>query len=242
MVDFKSLNQRAVPLVINIKKGIDTDENFNLLLKLFDPVIKKVVGKIKHNGMIEYDDLYQEAVIALYNSCFDYDSDNPNFYSFYYSVSYNRLCQHVYKFQTHITFNKHEKERTKDIRNFSKNFFVQYDRYPTSSELVDFGFNEELVKRFEEYNINQGGLSNTYDELIEHRDERDSIETLIEYLPLYSEIDKLDDDHKQVLKMYFFDGMTLNEISNELELSMKQVRNKKAKAIEILKDNLKGYE
>ena len=114
--DFKEINKIAVEYVRNIQDGVRTEDNFNLLLKAFEPVIANLVKSVKHSQYIDVEDLKQEASICLWQCCEKYNfNKKASFYAFFYGCAFNSLTQYVYQHQTPIMLNKHEKERTKAL-------------------------------------------------------------------------------------------------------------------------------
>jgi RNA polymerase sigma-70 factor (family 1) len=68
----------------------------------------------------------------------------------------------------------------------------------------------------------------------------DSVYTLDEmYEMLYETLDKLPPSYREVFMRSFFEGKTRNEIAAELDISVKTVNRYKAKALELLKAELK---
>jgi RNA polymerase sigma-70 factor (ECF subfamily) len=55
---------------------------------------------------------------------------------------------------------------------------------------------------------------------------------------LHTEIEILPDKMKEVFKLIYFEGLKTDEIASQLGISVKTVRNQKAKAVEILKSSL----
>ena len=74
--------------------------------------------------------------------------------------------------------------------------------------------------------------------LFEEEDTGD-IEKFIFIEKLYSAIDKLPDKCRMVFKMAKLDGMTYNEISQELNLSVKTIESQMRRAFILLRDMLK---
>ena len=67
------------------------DENsFEVILEDVSPIIKKLCGRYHHPSM-DYNDIQQEALIALYQAIKDYRPERGNFYSFVRLVVERRL-------------------------------------------------------------------------------------------------------------------------------------------------------
>lgn len=244
---FKDINENAVLYVEKIQNGIEPNENFNLLLNEFKPIIKKVVSSVKHNGYIENDDLEQEAIITLWKCCSKYDfNSKAAFYTYFYGCAFNSLSEYVYKYQTPVTMNKHEKERTKMLREFAKAYYEENGRYPTVDEYVDFGFSRRLSKRFADYVLNMNCADCGLEEVEICENDNLTVEEICEKNErnkrLYNAIRELDDKYKSVIVMRYFENRTEKEIADEMEIHERTVRKRLTKAIEMLKNSLGDYE
>lgn len=241
--NFKDINKMTIAYVKNIRYGVDIEHNFNLLAAAYQPVINKIIKGINHNGNIDIDDLRQEANISLWKCCNKYDFESSaSFYTYFYGCCLNSLREHVYKFQTAITMNKHEKERTKVMREFSKVHYDLHGRYPTLEEYVDCGFSERLARRYIDYVNNMNGTCVLLDECQEdpcsiecEYENKEVIEALM------SGIDGLEERYKQIIKMRYFEKMTYKQIAEKMHIGSTTAQTYEKKAIELLKERLASF-
>lgn len=245
--DFKEINSIAIGYVKNIKDGINTEDNFNKLLQAFAPVINCVVKSIKHNQYIDVEDLKQEASVCLWQCCKKYDfNKKASFYAYFYGCAFNSLTQYVYQHQTPMAVNKHEKERTKALREFANQYYEMNKCYPTLDDYIEAGFNKKLSKRFYSYVLNTNGTDFDLDEIDKNESYNNSVEDecvrVEESEALHRAINELDDKYRQVITLSFFEGLTNVEIAERLNVNEKSVRRYKAAALDILKDKMKDYE
>lgn len=245
---FRELDENTSSYIMNIQAGVDVDKNFNFLLEEFQPIIQNIIRLMKNNGSIENADLEQEAAVVLWKCCHTYKCNYERgghrsmFCSYFYSCAVNSLSEFVYKYQTSMVFNKHEKERTKPLREFSKSFFYENGRFPTYNEYVEEGFSEKLTERFLNYITNTYNNGLELDEIDKKTDCGHSIEDMLieidERNKIHQSIDDLDEPYRTIIKSYFFENKTNVEIGKKLGLKENTIRKHKKKAIEILKDNL----
>lgn len=240
---FKDINDRSMIYLRNIQNGIEPQENFNLLLFEFKPIIKKIVGSIKHNGYIETDDLEQEAMITLWKCCDKYNFDNnSSFYSYFYSSALNSLHKYVYMYQTPITMNNHEKERTKQLITFAKEYYNINGYYPNVDDYVSAGFSKKISNRFHDYLTNMlyyGQYNTEYDNIKYNTLTEDDCDKTEENEMLFSAVLDLDDKYKKIIEMRYIENLTYKEMAKILGVSETTARKYEMKAIEILKNSLK---
>lgn len=243
MSNFKEINDAAIVYVKNIQNDIKPEESYNLLVAAFQPIINKIVKSVKHNGNIDRDDLVQEAEITLWKCCSKYDfNSTASFYTYFYNCCWNALNAHAYKFQTAITMNKHEKERTKVMREFAKSYYDLHGRYPTLEEYVDCGFSERLARRYIDYINNMNGACVVVDE---NNADSGSIELDYENKEmieaLMGAVNALEERYQQIIKMRYFEKMTYKQISEKMNIGSTTVQTHEKKAIEILKARLVSF-
>lgn len=245
--DFKRLNIIAVEYVKNIKCGINSKDNFNKLFQAFGPVIDSLIKTIKHNQYIDVDDLKQEAYICLWKCCEKYDfNKTASFYAYFYGCAFNSLTQYVYQHQTPIMVNKNEKGRTKGLREFANQYYTMNKTYPSLNDYIEAGFNKKLSKRFYSYVLNTHNTDFDLNEIENSEDSGLSVEEECEVKDknkaLYNAINELENIDRIVIKLFFFDKLTICEIADKLNISEATVKRHKKKALEILKDNMNDYE
>lgn len=245
--DFKELNSIAIGYVKNIQNGVNIEESFNKLLQAFGPVIHCVVRSIKHNQYIDVEDLKQEASICLWKCCEKYDfNKKASFYAYFYGCAFNSLTQYVYQHQTPMAVNKHEKERTKGLREFANQYYEMNRTYPSLDDYIEAGFNKKLSKRFYSYVLNTNCTDFDLDEIDKHENINNSVEE--EYQKqetkeaLYAAINLLDDIDREIIRLTYFEELTICEIAATLNIGERTVKRRKHNSLEKLKEYLKDYE
>jgi RNA polymerase sigma factor (sigma-70 family) len=96
-------------------------ENFDALSKKYKPVIlsniKKVHKMYEQNASVEFDDLFQEGLIALYDSIQNFDPERGVYFGVYLKVAIsNKLKCYCRNFLPHFYTKDHENstsEKTK---------------------------------------------------------------------------------------------------------------------------------
>lgn len=247
--DFQEIGTRAIQYVVNIKNGIDINETYSLLLKEFEPIINSLVKNIRHTQYIDVEDLKQEASVVLWSCCEKYDlTRKASFYSYFYGCAFNALTEYVYKYQTPIVCNKHEKERTKPLREFASQFYEVHAKYPEIDDYIEAGFSKKLSERFYHYIVNTNRTDFDLDEVEKKicdgpgssiEEEYEQIEKDEE---LHRAICDLDDKYKMTIELSFFEGLTSEAIALRLGVSKKTVNRYRKKALELLKDVMQCYE
>ena len=245
--NFKEINKIAVEYVKNIQNGIKAEENFNLLFTAFSPVIDSLIRNVKHSQYIDVEDLKQEAYICLWQCCEKYDfNKKASFYAYFYGCAFNSLTQYVYQYQTPIAVNKHEKERTKVLREFANQYYEMNKTYPSLEDYIEAGFSKKISKRFYSYVLNTNNTNFDLSEIEDSVDDNLSVEEEYEIKDrnnaLYSSINKLDDKYRQVIQLSFFEGFTNVAIAERMNVDEKSIRRYKAAALEQLKEDMKDYE
>lgn len=245
---FQEIGTRAIPYVVNIKNGVDINENYNRLLKEFEPIINSLVKNIRHTQYIDIEDLKQEAAVTLWECCEKYDLHRgTSFYSYFYGCAFNSVTEYVYKYQTPIVCNKHEKERTKPLREFANQYYETHTSYPTIDDYIEAGFSKKLAERFYRYVLNANGTDFDLNEIDKIGDGcGSSIEEDYEKTEkdgeLHRAISSLDDKYRKTIEMSFFEGLTNDDIASRLGRTKKTIIRYKKKALELLKDYMSDYE
>ena len=131
----------------------DIDGNFPEILKLCEPVIKKVISEMAYPSSITYEDLYQELSIKLYE-VLNKDKDISNFVNYFTTCAKNRVIEYIgdNQFVVHIPRKKRDKygfEGFKNFMNYGEEFENVVDE-KDFTEGIDMGFEDERLERIRE--------------------------------------------------------------------------------------------
>lgn len=233
---FYEIGEACLPLVDKIKRGENVDENFHLLSGEFSPIIDAIIKRTARPESISVDDLKQEALVALWRCCENYETGSASSFYCYFWVTASRTVQHyIYNYQLPITVTKHEAERTRDLRAFYKAFFNEQGKIPTLEQIEAAGFDRELAGRFlmlRSCNFVE------LDEDIENNIMEDEPFPYEEKTALLVALDKLEPDKKNVIVLRHLKEKTLKEVSEIMKISTSKVRDLESSALIELRDIL----
>ncbi len=217
-------------------------------------LVKFVAGRVslQVGNYVEYDDLVSYGTFGLIDAIDKYDYNMGNKFETYASLRIRGAILDNIRKQDWVP--RSMRQKSKQLQNAYLQFENENGREPTDKELADMldmtveQVDEVLAKtkinnfisldEYVEQNNDELPNSNSIRELSMPEKELDKKEMVKE---LSSAIDKLTEKEKYVVSLYYFDDLTLKEISKVLEVSESRVSQIHSKALFKLENRLTNY-
>lgn len=206
----------------------------------YENLVYSIIGK--YGGYFDKEDLYQAGMIGLIDAYQHFDNSfNVKFssYAYYYIVGevtkFVRENRSV-KVSKDIVKLSQSIEKTRDIMR------QRLGREPTDTEVSLFmEIDEEKIGEVRVMMQDVQSLDFAYDEDVSLYNSISSFdsETSASVLDLRDEIDRLNDEERQLISARYYQDMTQSEASKCLGMSQVQVSRKEGKILEKLRQKLK---
>ncbi len=203
------------------------EELINGNLKLVLSILKKFQGKVDN-----LDDLFQIGCIGLIKAIDNFDlSHEVKFSTYAVPMILGEIRRYV-RDNNGIRISRSIKENAYKIINFRDNFVMEYEREPTTDEIVKYLGIEELdvsyalgalkepMSIFEPIYNDGGDTVYLCDQLEDKKENKSELEVL---LSMRKAIERLKDREKNILIDRFIVGKTQMEIASEIGISQAQV-------------------
>ena len=221
------------------------------IINKYANLVKIIVGRLSiyTNSQIEYEDLIGYGILGLMDAIEKFDYKKGYKFETYASLRIRgEIIDNIRKLDW---IPRSLRQKNKLIEEVIEEFETKYSRQPTEEEIgkkLDIPI--EQVKNYSLYNLV------SLDSYLDQNHEK-SVDTLIEnenYLPekvlykkeekqiLIEAIESLNEKQKQVITLYYYEELTLKEISKILGISESRVSQIHSNCMKILKNKLgKSY-
>lgn len=223
-----------------------------LIVSQMVPVVKKIARTIARRSYDPIDDLVQAGFIGLLKAIDNYSKDkNDNFRVYAGYLIIGEMKHYIRDKLNAIRVPRHIQELTIRINNFTRTLTPEELQSITSDEVasaldtskaaVDMAMvSERRRSTISLENLYSDEDSLTYEELIPE----DDYETKAEYedtkIMFNSIINKLPDEEKVIIDMYYKQDMTQKEIAEALVLTQMSVSRRMKKAINMISNMLEN--
>lgn len=240
-------------LWIKYSKTKDFDIRQELIINYLD-LVKFVAGRVnlQVGNYIDYDDLVSYGTFGLIDAIDKFDYSMGNKFETYASLRIRGAILDNIRKQDWVP--RSVRQKTKQIRNAYTEFENEHGREPNDSELSQRAgmsvdeVNDVLAKskinnfvsldEYSEQNNDELPFFSDSRQLNVPEKELDRKEIVKE---LSQAIEKLTEKEKYVISLYYFDDLTLKEISKILEVSESRISQIHSKALFKLENRLTEY-
>lgn len=190
---------------------------------------------------IEYDDLYQAGCVGLIKAADNFNSELGFKFSTYAVPVIIGEIKRLFRDGGAVKISRSLKELSLKVSREIQHFSAEYGREPTVGELSEkMAVAPEQIAEAMSASMQPVSLTVNNDE----GDSQSDIpvmppdENLTEILSLKSEIEKLDERDKRLIKLRFYKGFTQSKTAQELNMTQVQVSRREKKILLYLKTKL----
>ena len=241
--NLKTLNKEECQLLLKEYKNGNLDAKNQIVMGNLK-LILSVIKKLNYNKNIDLDDLFQIGCIGLIKSIDNFNCDlNVAFSTYAIPMIIGEIKRYI-RDNNNVKISRQIKDLSYKILKVKEEFIIKNNKEPSLKEL-SLLLNEEQFKIDEAIQslncvvslsdcfYNNNGEEMTYiDYLSEDYNYKSNF---INRNTLNNGIDKLDNISKNIIKKRYYDGLTQEEIANELFISQAQVSRLEKNAISKLK-------
>lgn len=252
-------------LVLRIKAGENTAANMLQLWEQNKGFIYKIA--LKYQEYEEIDDLMQQGYLGLYDAIDNYDpSQDVKFITYAGYWIKQSMTRYIDNYSSAVRISVPEQEHIRNYKKVVAEFQMEHSRKPSHDEISSLlGISNKKVKGIEK-SLNMKKIQSldmcVYDEgdtplsdmiVGDQNVERQVLDPMNQKelkKVLWEMVDSLGADYSRVLTGYYKDGKTLNEVSQDLGITIERTRQKREQALEkmrvsnrkrILSEYIDGY-
>ncbi|MGL5152460.1 MAG: FliA/WhiG family RNA polymerase sigma factor [Clostridium sp.] len=233
---------------------IVTEEIKERLVKEYIPLVKYIASRVTlgKSKYIEYEDLISYGMVGLVDAINKFDEGKGVKFSTYASLRIKGSM--IDQLRKERPISKGAMDKLHKYNDAMETLQRQNDREPTNEEIAKYmGVNKEAVYEIEGY-INYMSIM-SLEEVVFSDDEdmtrmgliedknspspESSLEDQESIRLLTQGIERLKDKDRTVLNLYYYEGLTLKEIGQVLEVSESRVCQLHSRAIKKLREELK---
>ena len=208
---------------------------------------EKLVNKIAsmYSNFSNFEDLHQQGMIGLLKAVNNYKNDgNTKFSSYAYIWIKGEILEYL-RLDKNIKISKELMSLSKEITICSETLRNKFNKEPTIEEIAFYlekdikDINEAILSREIvlscDYSLNDDENKdiNLYDTIPYYQMEFNE-----DYLDLHNEIDKLNEEEKNIITMRYFNDMTQSEVSEVLGTNQVNIHRKEEKILNKLNKSL----
>ena len=229
-------------LLIKYKEGDINVKNKIVMGNL--KLILSVIKKINYNKNIDPDDLFQIGCIGLIKSIDNFNCDlNVAFSTYAIPMIIGEIKRYI-RDNNNVKISRQIKDLSYKILKIKEEYIIKNNKEPSSEELSillnepQYKIDEALlslncVVSLSDCFYNNNGEEMTYIDYIS--EDYDYKNNFINKTTLKNGINNLDNISKTIIKKRYYDGLTQEEVANELFISQAQVSRLEKNAIIKLK-------
>lgn len=205
-----------------------------------EALIYKIINKYRNH--FELEDLYQVAVMGFIKASANYKEEyNTKFTTYAYPYILGEVLKYVNDYRS-IKINKNNKSLYLKILKATEILTQKIMKVPTSYELSLFlEIDEQVIDEV----INNYATIESLDKLVSSDDKNlklyDKIgyqDSSIENYSLLSELDKLSDEERYLIKSRYYNDMSQKEVGEKLGMYQVEVSRKEKKILKKLYDGI----
>lgn len=236
-------------LVMQIKAGVDVNENMLQLWKQMERFVYRIA--LRYKAHAELDDLIQEGYLGLCEAVKYYDPEEASFIHYASFWIKQVMLRYISNFSNGIRVPEHARNEVYRYKKIKADYIKTYGKEPSNDEMMHvLGVSHEKYETIKknalsmQINSMNAPLA-TDDELVledviasEEEFEEDvmrKIDCENMRIALWKAIDKLPGDMPVVMACRYKDGLTLKESGEKLGVTTEAVRQKEAKAFRQLR-------
>lgn len=240
-------------MAANVQKNVSNYNNEDLsniideeFIISFIPLVKKIVNKLIVSGIPrnEYDDLVEQGIMGLINAYLNYNPDKSVKFETYASI---RIRGEI------LDYLRSKDWMPRNLRKKIKDISKITDFTDISGEDIDALCNKLNISKEDYYKLQtQIVASNisSLDDILENNltavisvDDLPERETLIkdERRIIKESIDNLNEREKLIITLYYYEELSLKEISHVLDVSESRVSQIHSRALAKLRQMLQNY-
>lgn len=241
--DLKTINKEECQRLLKEYKNGNTLAKKEIIMGNLKLVLS-VIKKINYNKTIDPDDLFQVGCVGLIKSIDNFNCDlNVAFSTYAIPMIIGEIKRYI-RDNNNVKISRQIKDLSYKILKIKEEFILKNNKEPSSNELAEL-LNEDIYKIDEALQslncvvslsdcfYNNNGEEMTYFDYLS--EDYNFKENFINKNTLKLGINGLDNISKAIIKKRYFDGLTQEEIANELYISQAQVSRLEKNAINKLK-------
>lgn len=203
-------------------------------------LIYKIINKYKN--YFELEDLYQVAVMGVIKAYKNYkEGYNTKFISYAYPYILGEVIKYINEFRS-IKINKNTKLLYSRILKAKEILSQKLMKNPTTYELAIFlELDEQVIQEV----LNANLLVDSLDKVISEEEKNMNLydkfgymDSYIENYPLLSELEKLEEEERNIIIARYYENMSQKEVGEVLGMYQVEVSRKEKKILKKLHDNI----
>lgn len=215
-------------------------ENIETIIKENERLIYKIINKYKNH--FELDDLYQVAVMGILKAYKNYNSEhNTKFISYAYPFILGEVIKYINEYRN-IKLGKNNCKLYTKILKTTEILSQKMMKIPSSYELSLFlEIDESLIEEV----ISSHQMIESLDKVISEDGKNLDLynkfgynDYYIENYELISELEKLPEEEKNIIKSRYYDNLSQSETGEILGMYQMEVSRKEKKILSKLKDKV----